>query len=189
MGGWMSEIKLKEKIQIMSPEDIERCLTRISHEIVEHNKGVENCVVVGMRTRGYHLACRIGRKISEIENKKVPVGALDVSFYRDDFRSKVKQPGVKATDILFSIDEQNVILVDDVFYTGRTVRAALDELVDLGRPKTIQFAVLVDRGHREMPIKADYIGKNIPTSQYQEVAVRVTEEDKVDGVWMMEVEA
>jgi pyrimidine operon attenuation protein/uracil phosphoribosyltransferase len=185
----MSEIKLREKSLIMSEHDLERCITRMSHEIIEHNKGVENLVIVGMRTRGYHVAGRIAKRIAEIEGRAIPVGALDVTFYRDDFRTILKQPGVKATEIHFEIEDQHVILVDDVLYTGRTVRAALDELVDLGRPRTIQFAALIDRGHREMPIRADYVGKNIPTSLNEEVAVKVKEEDGIDGIWLMEVEA
>ena len=180
-------VKLKEKSQVLTDLDLDRCITRMAHEIIEHNKGVENLVVVGMRTRGYHIAKRLAAKIEEIENRKIPVGALDVTFYRDDYRTKLKQPGVRATEILFPIEGQRVILVDDVLYTGRTVRAALDELVDLGRAQNIQFAVLVDRGHREMPIRADYVGKNIPTSQDEEISVRVKEEDNADGVWLMEV--
>lgn len=184
----MANVNLKEKSQIMTGDDLQRCIARIAHEIVERNKGVENLVIVGMRTRGYHLANRIAQKISEMEKKKIPVGALDVTFYRDDFRTKLKDPGIKATEIHFPIEGQHVILVDDVLYTGRTVRAALDELIDLGRAKSIQFAVLVDRGHREMPIRADYVGKNIPTALNEEITVRVNEEDGTDGVWLMEVE-
>ncbi len=184
----MPKVKLKEKALIMTEEDLGRCIARMAHEIVEKNKGVDNLVIVGMRTRGYHIAGRIAKKIEEIENRSISVGALDVTFYRDDYRTGLKQPGVKATEILFPIEDQHVILVDDVLYTGRTVRAALDELVDLGRARSIQFAVLVDRGHREMPIRADYVGKNVPTAQNEEVAVKVKEEDQVDGVWLMEVE-
>lgn len=185
----MPEIELREKSQVMTDKDIQRCIVRIAHEIIERNKGVDDLVVVGMRTRGYHIAKRIAEKILEIEKRGVSVGALDVTFYRDDFRTNLKQPGVKATEILFPIEKRNVILVDDVLYTGRTVRAALDELTDLGRSKSIQLAVLVDRGHREMPIRADYVGKNIPTAQDEEVAVRMKEEDNVDGVWLMEVKS
>ena len=185
----MPQIKLREKAQIMTEEDLGRCIARIAHEIIEKNKGVDNLVIVGMRTRGFHIAKRIAQKILEIEKRTIPVGALDVTFYRDDYRTGLKQPGIRATEIHFPIEEQHVILVDDVLYTGRTVRAALDELVDLGRARSIQFAVLVDRGHREMPIRADYVGKNVPTAQDEEVAVRMKEEDQADGVWLMEVEA
>ena len=185
----MNEIELKEKKQIMSDEAMQRCIARIAHEIIEHNGGVEDIIIVGMRTRGYHIAERIAKEIFKIKEKNILVGALDVTFYRDDFRTKFKQPGVKATDILFEVENKHVILVDDVLYTGRTVRAALDELNDLGRPKSVQLAVLVDRGHREMPIRADYIGKNIPTAQNEEIAVRVQEEDGTDNVLLMEVES
>jgi pyrimidine operon attenuation protein/uracil phosphoribosyltransferase len=183
----MPELHLTEKSQVMNEEDVARCIARMAHEIIEHNKGVKNIVMAGMRTRGYHIAHRLAEKIKEIEKQPIPVGAIDVTFYRDDYRTKLKQPGVQATEIHFPIEEQHVILVDDVLYTGRTTRAALDELMDLGRPQTIQLAVLVDRGHREIPIRADYVGKNIPTAQNEEVAVRVKEIDGVDGVWLMEV--
>ncbi len=187
--GYVSEIKLKEKNQIMTKEDMQRCISRISHEIIEHNGETKDVIIVGMRTRGYHIAKRIAEEIFKIRQEKILVGALDVTFYRDDFRTKLKQPGVKATEILFEVENKHVILVDDVLYTGRTVRAALDELNDLGRPKSVQLAVLIDRGHREMPIRADYVGKNIPTAQNEEIAVRVQEEDNIDNVWLMEVKS
>ncbi len=162
-----------------------RALTRMAHEIIERNKGTEGLAVVGLRRRGDHLAERIACEIEAIEGVKPPVGALDVTLYRDDLR--IKQPQVRVTDIPFNIDGLNVILVDDVFYTGRTVRAALDALMDFGRPKTIQLAELIDRGHRELPLKADYIGKNVPTSANEEIVVRMTEQgDGTDEVTLEE---
>ena len=177
-----------KKSQVLDKEDIRRAITRIAHEIVEHNHGAQDLVVIGIQTRGAYLAERVAQKISEIESVKVPVGILDITLYRDDFRKRLKQPLVKATKIPFNIDDKHVILVDDVLYAGRTARAALDELTDFGRPKTIQYAVLIDRGHRELPIRADYVGKNVPTSQNEEVFVRIEDVDGVDEVTVEEVE-
>lgn len=177
------------KSQVLSKEDIRRALTRIAHEIVEHNHGARDLVVIGIQTRGAFLAERVAQIIGEIENTIVPVGILDITLYRDDFRNRLKQPLVKATKIPFPIDEKNVILVDDVLYTGRTARAALDELTDFGRPRTIQYAVLVDRGHRELPVRADYVGKNVPTARLEEVFVRIQEVDGLDEVTVEEVES
>ncbi|NOY77755.1 MAG: bifunctional pyr operon transcriptional regulator/uracil phosphoribosyltransferase PyrR [Calditrichaeota bacterium] len=171
------------KVQLADEKGLDRSLTRLAHEILEKNRGVENLVLVGIRTRGVPLAKRLGEKIREIEGRDVPVGILDVSLYRDDF--KYKQPEVRVTDIPFSIDDKNIVLVDDVLYTGRTVRSALNALMDYGRPARIQLAVLVDRGHRELPIKADFVGKNIPTSIGEEVRVRVQEVDGEDGIWLL----
>ena len=148
---------------IVDKKKIGRALTRIAHEILERNSGAETLVVIGILTRGAYLARRIARIIEELENVKVPVGLMDISLYRDDVHSKLDQPIVQRTEILFSIVERNVVLVDDVLFTGRTVRAALDQIIDFGRPRTIQLAVLVDRGHRELPIKIDYVGQNSPT--------------------------
>lgn len=175
------------KAKIMDSRDLDRTITRLAHEIIEHNKGSENIVLLGMRTRGEFLAKRIQAKIGSIESVKPDLGILDATLYRDDFRIRLKQPEVSVTDISFDITEKNVILIDDVLYTGRTVRAALDAIMDLGRPNTIQFCVLVDRGHREMPITADYIGKNIPTSINEEVKVKMTEIDDEDSVYLVEI--
>ena len=171
------------KAQLADAKGLDRSLTRLAHEILEKNRGVENLVLVGIRSRGMPLAQRLAKKIDEIEGKNVPVGILDVSLYRDDF--KYKQPRVRVTDIPFSIDNKNIVLVDDVLYTGRTVRSALNALMDYGRPARIQLAVLVDRGHRELPIKSDFVGKNVPTSIGEEVRVRVKEIDGEDGIWLV----
>ncbi len=171
------------KAQLADEKGLDRSLTRLAHEILEKNRGVENLVLVGIRSRGMPLAQRLAKKIHQIEGKDVPVGILDVSLYRDDF--KYKQPQVRVTDIPFSIDNKNIVLVDDVLYTGRTVRSALNALMDYGRPARIQLAVLVDRGHRELPIKSDFVGKNVPTSIGEEVRVRVREIDGEDGIWLL----
>lgn len=165
---------------------IQRTITRLAYEIIERNRGAENVVVVGVRTRGVYIANRLVDRIREIEKKSVPVGILDVTLYRDDFRKRMKQPRVQVSDIPFDIDDKNVVLVDDVLFTGRTSRAALDALMDLGRPASVQLAVLVDRGHRELPLRADYVGKNIPTSIGEEVQVRLQETDGEDSVLLVE---
>jgi pyrimidine operon attenuation protein/uracil phosphoribosyltransferase len=172
---------MSEKI-IMTPEDIKRSLTRIAHEIIEHNKTAEYLVLVGMRTRGVPLANRLAANLEVPEGFRIPVGALDISLYRDDLSSLGRQPVVQHTDIPVNIDGKSVVLVDDVLYTGRSIRAAMDALIDLGRPQSIQLAVLVDRGHRELPIRADYVGKNIPTSRYEEIRVQLVETDSIDAV-------
>lgn len=172
--------------QIIDSDGLKRTVTRLSHEILERNKGSKNIVLIGMRTRGEFLARRIQKKIEEIEAYTPTLGILDATLYRDDFRTRLKQPEVSVTDITFDINEKDVILIDDVLYTGRTTRAALDALMDLGRPSSIQFCVLVDRGHREMPIKADFIGKNIPTSINEEVKVKMKEIDDEDAVYLIE---
>jgi len=161
-----------------------RTLTRIAHEIVERNRGVESLALVGVRTRGVPIAGRLAARLREIAGHDVPVGALDITLYRDDLMHNPvgPQPLVRSTDIPFSIDSRVIVLVDDVLYTGRTVRAALDELIDFGRPKAIQLVVIVDRGHRELPIKADYVGKNLPTAPRERISVRVAECDGVDEV-------
>jgi pyrimidine operon attenuation protein/uracil phosphoribosyltransferase len=169
---------------VMDADRISRTLTRIAHEIVERNKGVDELALVGIRTRGVHIARRIARTLREITSREVPTGALDITLYRDDLmRTAVgPQPVVRRTEIPFSIDDQKILLVDDVLYTGRTTRAALDALIDFGRPKAIQLIVLVDRGHRELPIKADYVGKNLPTNPEESVQVRLEETDGLDEV-------
>lgn len=174
------------KAKVIDEVGLSRTVTRLAHEILEKNKGSENIVLVGMRTRGEFLANRIKQKIEEIDQSEVFLGVLDVTLYRDDFRTRLKQPEVSVTDISFDINEKDVVLIDDVLYTGRTVRAALDALMDLGRPSSIQFCVLVDRGHREMPIVADFVGKNIPTSINEEVKVRMKEVDDEDAVYLVE---
>ncbi|MBI2850482.1 MAG: bifunctional pyr operon transcriptional regulator/uracil phosphoribosyltransferase PyrR [Chloroflexi bacterium] len=172
------------KTIIMTPEDIKRSLARIAHEIIERNKTAEHLVLAGMRTRGVPLAKRLAANMGAFEASKIPVGALDFSLYRDDLPlvDKDKQPTVDHTDIPVSIDGKSVVLVDDVLYTGRSARAAMDALIDLGRPQSIQLAVLIDRGHRELPIRADYVGKNVPTSQHEEIKVRLVETDGIDEV-------
>jgi len=160
------------KLQLMDKDNIRRALMRIAHEISEKNKGVDNLCIVGIRTRGAVLAERLKTCIQQVENKEVPVGILDITLYRDDLTMIGTQPVVHETMIDFDIKDKNVVLVDDVLFTGRTIRAALDALIDFGRPANIQLAVLVDRGHRELPIRADFVGKNIPTSLDQDVKVK-----------------
>ena len=169
---------------IMDADRMSRTLTRIAHEILERNRGVEHLAIVGIRTRGVVIAKRLAQSLQQITNEPVPTGALDITLYRDDLmRHPVgPQPLVRKTEIPFSIDDQKILLVDDVLYTGRTIRAALDALIDFGRPKEIQLVVLVDRGHRELPIKADYVGKNVPTSLKESVQVRLMETDGTDEV-------
>lgn len=175
------------KAKIIDHSTFLKTVSRISHEILERNKDISSLVILGMKTRGEFLGKRIQLKIEEIENVKIPFGVLDVTLYRDDFRTRLKQPQVSVSDITFDINDKNVILVDDVLYTGRTVRSALNAIMDLGRPSTIQFCVLVDRGHRELPIKADYIGKNIPTSINEEVKVKMSETDGEDAVYLIDI--
>jgi pyrimidine operon attenuation protein / uracil phosphoribosyltransferase len=169
---------------VMDADRIARTLTRIAHEIVERNKGVDGLALVGVRTRGVHIARRLARILKQISGDDVPTGALDITLYRDDLmRHPVgPQPVIRRTEIPFSIDNKKILLVDDVLYTGRTTRAALDALIDFGRPQLIQLIVLVDRGHRELPIKADYVGKNLPTNPEESVQVRLQETDGTDEV-------
>jgi len=173
---------MKEKAKILDKDSIGRALLRIAHEILEKNKGSANLCLVGIRKRGVYLARRLAEYIKKIEGKEIPVGILDITLYRDDLSLIAPSPIVHKTEIDFDLSEKVVILVDDVLYTGRTVRAALDALIDFGRPKAIQLAVLVDRGHRELPIRADFVGKNIPTSQEETVEVRLEEADGKDEV-------
>lgn len=169
---------------VMDADRIGRTLTRIAHEVVERNRGVEDLAIVGVRTRGVHLARRLAHGLLEITGHAVPTGALDITLYRDDLMRHAvgPQPLVRRTEIPFSIDERKILLVDDVLYTGRTTRAALDALIDFGRPRSIQLVVLVDRGHRELPIKADYVGKNLPTAPEESVQVCLQESDGRDEV-------
>ncbi|MDI6871580.1 MAG: bifunctional pyr operon transcriptional regulator/uracil phosphoribosyltransferase PyrR [Bacillota bacterium] len=169
--------EMRDKAQIMDEEAVRRALVRIAHEIVERNQGTGDLCAVGIRTRGVPLARRLARLIGEIEGREIPCGILDITLYRDDLTTVANQPVVQRTEVPFPIVGRTVVLVDDVIYTGRTVRAALDALIDLGRPRAIQLAVLVDRGHRELPIRADFVGKNVPTSTREVVAVLLRETD------------
>jgi pyrimidine operon attenuation protein/uracil phosphoribosyltransferase len=178
----------KLKATIIDPQGLDRTLKRLAHEILEKNKGAANIVVVGIRTRGEFLARRIVRLIEEVEGVKPPLGSLDITLYRDDLLGKLEQPRLQGTDIAFDMTGRDVVLVDDVLYTGRTIRAALDELIDLGRPKSIQLAVLIDRGHRQVPIRADFVGKNVPTSSDESIRVHVSEVDGEDSVLLMHPE-
>lgn len=170
------------KAEIMDEHGIMRAVTRISHEIIERNKGVDELVLIGIQRRGVPLAKMIAHKIKEIEGQTVPVGILDITFYRDDLSMLSEHPIINGTEINFSITDKKIVLVDDVLYTGRTVRAAIDAMMDIGRPKAIQLAILIDRGHRELPIRADYVGKNVPTSKSEVVHVSLTEIDNVSVV-------
>ena len=175
----------KLKAQIIDGPGFERTMTRLAHEILEKNKGAGNIVIVGIRTRGEFIARRIAAIIESVEHVTLRIGSLDITLYRDDLLGKLEQPQLKGTEILFDINGKDVILIDDVLYTGRTIRAALDELIDLGRPKSIQLAVLVDRGHRQLPIRADFVGKNVPTSSSESIRVHVKEVDGEDAVLLM----
>ena len=172
----------------LTPEDIKRTLARIAHEIIERNKGIEKLILVGMRPRGAPLAKRLAEKIEGLTGQKIPVGTLDPSPYRDGSSSINQRPVIKHTDIPVSVDDKAIVLVDDVLYTGRSIRAAMDALTDLGRPRLIQLAILIDRGHREMPIRADYVGKNIPSAKDEEIQVRLAEIDGSDEVVIVKVE-
>lgn len=173
---------------VLDAQGVERALARITHEILERNKGTNGLVLIGIRSRGVDLASRLARKIAQIEKAQVPMGIIDITLYRDDLTRATQQPQVKGTEISFPIDDRQVVLVDDVLYTGRTVRAALDALIDFGRPRTVQLAVLVDRGHRELPIRADYVGKNLPTAVNESVQVRLSERDGRDEVLLVPAE-
>jgi len=169
---------------IMTAEDIRRSLARIAHEIIERNKTAASLVVVGMHTRGVPLAGRLAAKLGSLGGVKVPLGALDIGPYRDDLGSLNPPPSARRTDIPTSIDGKRVILVDDVLYTGRSIRAAMDALMDRGRPQSVQLVVLVDRGHRELPVRADYVGKNIPSARHENIKVRLVETDDTEGVFI-----
>lgn len=177
---------MKEKAKILDKEAISRAVMRIAHEILEKNKGIKDLCLVGIRNRGAYLARRLADAIEQIEKEKVCMGVLDITLYRDDLTLASQHPVVHKTEIDFDINEKHLVLVDDVLYTGRTIRAAMDALVDFGRPKSIQLAVLIDRGHRELPIRSDYVGKNIPTAQNETVEVRLEEVDGKDEVVIVE---
>ena len=176
------EVDLQEKTVLMRESEIKRTLVRIAHEIVEKNKGVADLALIGIRTRGVFLAKRLAQEIVKIEKKEIPVGILDITLYRDDLSLVARQPLLLKTEIPFDVSRKKIVLIDDVLYTGRTIRAAMDAIVDLGRPRVVQLAVLIDRGHRELPIRADFIGKNIPTSKKEIVKVKLKEVDGEDKV-------
>ncbi|MFC4409280.1 bifunctional pyr operon transcriptional regulator/uracil phosphoribosyltransferase PyrR [Chungangia koreensis] len=177
-----------EKANILDEQAVNRALTRIAHEIIEKNKGIDECILVGIKTRGAFLARRLAEKIEKIEGKPIRTGELDITLYRDDLTEKTvnKEPLVQQVDITYTVEGQKIVLVDDVLFTGRTVRAAMDAVMDLGRPAQIQLAVLVDRGHRELPIRADFVGKNIPTSNVERIVVNLKEVDDAESVTIHE---
>ncbi|XXM73456.1 bifunctional pyr operon transcriptional regulator/uracil phosphoribosyltransferase PyrR [Lysinibacillus sphaericus] len=181
---------MTKKATVLDQPAIRRALTRIAHEIIERNKGIENCVLVGIKTRGIYIAKRLAERIHDIEGEEIPVGEIDITLYRDDLSKKTEdnEPEVKGSDLPVNITNKKVILIDDVLFTGRTVRAGLDALMDIGRPSQIQLAVLVDRGHRELPIRADFVGKNIPTSGSEKIMVSLSEVDGEEQVTIHEKE-
>jgi pyrimidine operon attenuation protein / uracil phosphoribosyltransferase len=181
---------MTKKATVLDQPAIRRALTRIAHEIIERNKGIENCVLVGIKTRGIYIANRLAERIHDIEGEEIPVGEIDITLYRDDLSKKTEdnEPEVKGSDLPVDITNKKVILIDDVLFTGRTVRAGLDALMDIGRPSQIQLAVLVDRGHRELPIRADFVGKNIPTSGSEKIMVSLSEVDGEEQVTIHEKE-
>lgn len=179
---------MREKAQIMDEIEISRSISRISHEILERNSDLDNLVIIGIQRRGVPLAQRIAKKIEEVEGKKIPVGVLDITFYRDDLSTLAEHPVINATELNFSVAGKSIILADDVLYTGRTVRAAIEAIMDLGRPAMIQLIVLIDRGHKELPIHADYVGKNVPTSKSEVIHVHFKEIDGDNRVVISEYE-
>ena len=179
---------MTSKTLIIDEKGFTRTLTRLAHEILEKNKGADTLALVGIRTRGEFIARRLTRIIQEIEHKELQVGFLDITLYRDDLRENLSQPILKGTEISFDVTSKDIVLIDDVLFTGRTVRAALDELVDMGRPASIQLAVLIDRGHRELPIRADFVGKSVPTSVNEKIKVLMSEIDKEDAVYIVQQE-
>jgi len=185
--GFFVSVHMK-KTKIVDAAGFLRTVNRLAHEIVEKGKGAENLAIIGIRTRGDYLARRIAAKIEEIEKRPIPVGLLDITLYRDDLRGRLDQPQLQSTQILFDVTGKTLVLIDDVLFTGRTIRAALNALMDIGRPAEIQLLVLVDRGHRELPIKADFVGKNVPTSLKQKVNVSMKEVDGEDAVFLVEDE-
>jgi len=179
---------LKEKAEIVDADGLRRIVTRIAHEIVERNKGIEDLVLVGIRRRGVPIASRMAQKIREFEGREPSLGSLDITLYRDDLSTVSHQPVVGASEIPVDINGKIVVLVDDVLYTGRTVRAAMDALIDFGRPRSVQLAVVIDRGHRELPIRADFVGKNVPTSKKEVIGVKLNEIDGADAVVIKEMD-
>jgi pyrimidine operon attenuation protein / uracil phosphoribosyltransferase len=179
---------MREKTRLMDATAMDRALTRIAHEIIERNRGIQKVVLLGIQRRGVPLARRLAQKLEQFESVAVPVGVLDITFYRDDLSLLAEHPVINGTDVPFLIAGMHVVLVDDVLFTGRTARAAMDAVMDLGRASTIQFAVLVDRGHRELPIRADYVGKNVPTSRTEVIGVHVPQIDGVEEVMLYELD-
>ena len=179
---------MKNKIQIMDSRDIERKLIRISHEIIENHGDIGNLVFLGIHNRGVPIASRLKENILDITNIDIPNGSLDITFHRDDYRDRLLMPEIRGTDIPFNLDDKIVILVDDVLFSGRTIRAALDEIITFGRPSIVRLAVLIDRGHRELPIRADFIGKNIPTNSGEHVQVYLNDTDEEEGVFIIREE-
>ena len=177
---------MREKAQIMDEAALNRALMRIAHEIAERNRGAENVVLVGVRRRGEPIARRVGDNIRRIEDREVPCGSIDIAFYRDDLSRLSEAPQLRRTELPFDVTDRDVVLVDDVIYTGRTARAAIEAVFSCGRPRSIQLAVLVDRGHRELPIRPDFVGKNVPTSRQELIEVRLPDFDGETGVWLME---
>jgi pyrimidine operon attenuation protein/uracil phosphoribosyltransferase len=186
MSATQPKTSIREKAEIIDAEGLRRIITRIAHEIVERNKGTQDLVLVGVRRRGVPLAQRIAAKIKEFEGSDVPQGAVDITLYRDDLSTVAPQPLLKKTEIDFDLNGRTVILCDDVLYTGRTIRAALDGVIDLGRPRAIRLATLIDRGHREFPIEANYVGKSVPTAGRETIQVLFQETDGADEVWILE---
>lgn len=181
-------IAMREKTVLMNAQDMDRAMTRIAHEILEHNHGCDDLVILGVQRRGVPLARVLQQKITQFEGAGVPLGVLDITFYRDDLSLLNEHPIINGTDVPFLLEGKDVIMVDDVLYTGRTARSAMDAIMDLGRARSIQFAVLVDRGHRELPIRADYVGKNVPTAKNEVIAVMVEEFDGENAVKLFEME-
>ena len=175
----------KTETVVMNDKKIDRALTRIAHEILERNSGAESLALIGVITRGAFLARRIAERIKKIEGAEIPVGLMDIGLYRDDIHSNLEQPVIQRTDVLFPVREKNIVLIDDVLFTGRTTRAARDQIIDFGRPSSIQLAVLIDRGHRELPFRADYVGMNLPTAKSDKVVVQLAEKDGVDQVFVL----
>jgi len=178
---------VREKARIMDDQAMTRAMHRIAHEIIEKNKGTENVVLIGIQRRGVPIAKLLAQHIGEVEKTTIPVGTLDITFYRDDLSLLAEHPVINGTDIPFSITDKDIVLVDDVLYTGRTTRAAMDAIVEVGRARTIQLAVLVDRGHRELPIRADFVGKNVPTSRSELIAVRIAPFDAENSVVLLDI--
>jgi len=180
------KMALHHKATVMDEKSMQQALRRIAHEIIEHNRGIDNVVLIGIRTRGVPLARRMQKYLQEIENLEVPLGILDITLYRDDLIERHDQPVVHTTDVPFDLTRKHVVVIDDVLFTGRTIRSAMDALIDLGRPASIQLAVLIDRGHRELPIRADYAGKNVPSSRSEVVEVKLMEIDQEERVDILE---
>lgn len=178
---------LKDKAEVMDDQDVSRAVMRIAHEIIEKNKGIEDVALIGIQRRGVPLARRIADRIQEVEGKKIPVGIIDITFYRDDLSAISEQPVINGTQFDFSVTGKKIVLVDDILYTGRTARAAMDAIMELGSPKMIQLAILIDRGHRELPIRPDFVGKNIPTSKNEEINVSLIETDGIDLVTINDI--